>query len=329
MVGKSYRIATIVLQGIPAALGLFTSLLLILPVTQAQQIPAQQAATPSVNEKIAASMAATFATAYVAVAARDGKTMQELRREDFSVQQKGESLEIVEVSRARNNPLLIGTMVDLSGSANSEYRRDYLQSFYQFFAHNIRESERASLAAFAMSTYRSTNMTGNLAELERGLKEIADGQPIGPTALFDCLFTVSETSFQDMSGRRVLLVVSDFQDNASHRKLDETILHMQGMGVAVFPLVPIEQRSGESKAWKSGWKLASRMAEETGGVAYSFESPRELDAALTKIQTLFESSYLLKYRSNGAPQKNTAAKIRIVGKAAEVIAVQLEPPNIP
>ncbi len=319
MIGEKHRIAAIILRGIPTMLGLCASLLL--PITLAQQAPAQPQAPVS--------MTANIATAYVAVEDKSGKATQELRREDFSLQEKGVPLEILDVSTAMSTPLLIGTMWDLSGSANVEHRRDFIQIFYNFFARNIRESERASLVAFAMSPYRTTAMTGSLVELKAGLQEIAEGQPIGPTALFDCLFTVSETLFQDMSGRRVVLVVSDFQDNASHRRLDETILHLQRMGVAVFPLVPVERRSEHWKESRNTWKAAVRMAEETGGIAHSFESPGELDAALTQIQTLLSNSYLLKYRPSSNPRKNTAVKVKLVGKAAEVIAVQLEPPRVP
>jgi len=318
MVGENHPIG-IILRGIPTMLGLCTSLLL--PITLAQQAPAQPQAPVS--------MTANVATAYVAVEDKSGKTAQELRREDFSVQENGVPLEILDVSTAMSTPLLFGIMVDLSGSANVEHRRDFLQIFYNFFARNIREPERASLAAFAMKTYRTTAMTGSLVELKAGFQEIAEGQPIGPTALFDCLFTASETLFQDMSGRRVVLVVSDFQDNASHRRLDETILHLQGMGVAVFPIVRVERRSEHRKESKNAWKVAVRMAEETGGVAHSFESPGELDAALTEIQNLLVNSYLLKYRPSSPPRKNTVVKVKLVGKAAEVIAVQLEPSSVP
>jgi len=321
MIGQNDRIAAIILRGIPAMFALCASLLL--PMTLAQQALAQSQAPVS--------MTANVATAYVAVEDKSGKTTQQLRREDFSVQEKGVPLEILNVSTATSTPLLVGTMVDLSGSANAEHRRDVLRIFDNFFARNIRESERATLVAFAMSTYRTTAMTGSLAELKAGLQEIAEGQPLGATALFDCLFTVSDTLFQEMSGRRVVLVLSDFQDNASHHRLDETILHLQGMGVAVFPLVPVERRSEHWKEWKKAWKVAVRMAEETGGIARSFESPGELDTALTQIQTLLANSYLLKYRPSGSPlRKNTAVKVKLMGKeAAEVIAVQLEPPSAP
>jgi hypothetical protein len=65
------------------------------------------------------------------------------------------------------------------------------------------------------------------------------------------------------------------------------------------------------------------MAEETGGIALSFESPGELDAGLNRIQALLENSYLLKYRPNGPPRKNTTVKVKLVGNAADVIAVQM------
>jgi VWFA-related protein len=315
MIGEHYRIALIILRRTPTTLGLCVSLLLL--IASAQQVPAQQQ-TPI-------SMTTNAATAYVAVEDKSGKTMQELRPENFSIQEKGVALKILDVETATNIPLLVATMLDLSGSANVEHRRDFLQILYDFFTRNIRESDKVSVVAFAMSTYRTTSMTGSLVELKAGFQEIAEGQPVGPTALYDCLFTVSDTLFQGMPGRRVTLVVSDFQDNASHRKLDETILHLRGTGLAVFPLVPREGRSGDSRRWKDGWRVAERIAKETGGIAHSFESPGELGTALTQIQTLLKNSYLLNYRSNGPLEKTNAVKVKLVDKAGDVIAVQLVP----
>ncbi len=169
MIGQNDRIAAIILRGIPAMFALCASLLL--PMTLAQQALAQSQAPVS--------MTANVATAYVAVEDKSGKTTQQLRREDFSVQEKGVPLEILNVSTATSTPLLVGTMVDLSGSANAEHRRDVLRIFDNFFARNIRESERASLVAFGMSTYRTAAMTGSLAELKARLQEIVEGQPLG------------------------------------------------------------------------------------------------------------------------------------------------------
>jgi len=315
MIGKHHRIALIILRRIPTMLRLCVSLLLL--IASAQQVLAQPQAPLS--------MTANAATAYVAVEDKSGKTMRELRLENFSIQEKGVALKILDVGTATNIPLLVATMLDLSGSANVEHRRDFLPILYDFFAHNIRESDKVSVVAFAMSTYRTTAMTGSLVELKAGFQEIAEGQPVGPTALYDCLFTVSDTLFRDVHGRRVVLVVSDFQDNASHRKLDETILHLRSTGLAVFPLVPREGRSGDSRRWKGGWRVAERMAKETGGIAYSFESPDELGTALTQIQTLLKNSYLLNYRPNGPLEKNNTVKVKLVDKVGDVVAVQLVP----
>jgi VWFA-related protein len=316
---ERYQAVVNILRRIPATLGLCTSLFLLM--SSARQVPAQPQAPIS--------MTANVATAYVAVEGKSGKTTQELRPEDFSVQQKGVPLKILAVETATNTPLLFATMLDLSGSANVEHRRDFLQILYNFFARNIRKSDRVSVVAFARSTYRTTAMTGSLVELKAGFQEIAEGQPIGPTALYDSLFTVSDTLSQDMHGRPVILVVSDFQDNASHRKLEETILHLRGMGLAVFPLVPREGRSEHSRGWKDGWMVAERIAKETGGIAHSFESPEELGTALTQVHTLLEDSYLLNYQANGPLGKGNSVKVKLVGKAGEVIAVQLVPPSVP
>jgi hypothetical protein len=122
MIGEHYRIAVNILRRIPTTLELCTSLLLL--ITSARQVPAQPQAPISIT--------ANVATAYVAVENRSGKTTQELRSEDFSVQEKGVPLKILDVETAANTPLLVAPMLDLSGSANVEHRRDFLQILYNF-----------------------------------------------------------------------------------------------------------------------------------------------------------------------------------------------------
>jgi VWFA-related protein len=288
------------------------------PLTGAQQ-PPETTQTPG-------SVASNVTTVYVAVLEKSGKPVEGLTRIDFLVQERGVPSEVLEVSRATSSPLMIGTMVDLSGSANGEYRREFLQVLDSFFARSIHESETASLIAFAKSTYRVTGMTGSLGELRAGLKEVADGQPLGPTALYDCLFSASESLFQGIRGRPVLLVLGDFQDNGSSRKLDSTIAHLRDVGVAVFPLVPFEPRSQRSKNSKDGWRNAKRMAEGTGGFASSFETPAEMDTALSKIQALLNNSYLLRYRPSGSAERDRSVTVKVAGHAAEFVAWQLQPP---
>lgn len=279
------------------------------------------------SSKAANSTGSDVGTAYVSVVDKSGKTVEDLKRENFSIQAKGVPLEILEVSRSRNAPILVGTMVDLSGSANGEYRRDFLQVLDSFFARNVGESENSALMAFAIKTYRVTGMTGSVVELRAGLKKIGEGQPVGPTALYDSLDTASESLFQGVRGRRMLLVLSDFQDNASHRRLETIAAQLKDRGVAVFPLVPVDLSSQRLRATKEGARNAKQIAEETGGVASSFTTPAEMEAALLKIQALWDNSYFLRYRWSSSLGKNAKPMVRIAGHSTEFVTVQLSPPE--
>jgi len=87
-----------------------------------------------------------------------------------------------------------------------------------------------------MSTYRTTARQEALLNLKPGFQEIAEGNRLGQLPFLLACSLCPILYFQEMSGRRVVLVLSDFQDNAITADWDETILHLQGMGVAVFPL---------------------------------------------------------------------------------------------
>jgi VWFA-related protein len=309
---NSYRILKIVLCSVVAVLGLHIGPGSLLAQAQ-DSSPLPRAAHSSVSG---------VGTAYVAAVEKNGTIEDNLKPEDFSVQANGIPLEILEVSKSKGSPLLVGIMVDLSGSAHGQYRRDFLQALDSFFTRYVRDSENAALMAFAMSTYHVTGMTESIAKLRAGIKTIGEGPTRGETALYDCLFTAPDNLFQGMKGRQVLLVLSDFQDNASRRNLGETVAHLQQLGVAVFPLMPIDQNTREFRFAKEATKNAKRIAEQTGGVAASFTTPGEMETALLKMQTLWDSSYVLKYRWRSSPDRKTKLTVAIAGHATDLIAIQ-------
>jgi VWFA-related protein len=270
--------------------------------------------------------------AYVAVMDKKRAPISDLKYEDFSVRENGVPQQLVDVSLASESPLVVGVMVDVSGStAVEQSRHERLNVLLGFLASSVGSNREAYITAFGMSSLRLTGITNNPAELQAGLKQVDNAHPYGGTALFDSLITVVSTMPPELPGRKILLVMSDFEENSSHHRLDETILRAQQTGTTIFALVEPGDHPRFSRKPNRGSKLAQRFAEESGGEAYLIESPKDMEIALQHLQLLLKNSYAVKYHASAQPKKDGSVplKIDVHRKDATLIATQQRPPALP
>jgi Ca-activated chloride channel homolog len=270
--------------------------------------------------------------AYVTVMDNKRAPIADLKREDFSVIENGVSQQLVNVSHASEEPLILGVMIDVSGSAFVEKsRHERLNVLLRFLASAVGSNEEAYITAFGMSSLRLTGITNNPTELLAGLKQVDEAHPYGGTALFDSLITVVSTMPPGLLGRKILVVLSDFEENSSHHSLDEAIFRAQQTGTTVFALVEPGDHPRLSRKPNRGSKLAKRFAEESGGEAYLIESPKDMEIALQHLQLLLKSSYAVKYHASAQPKKDGSVplKIDVHRKDATLIATHQRPPALP
>ena len=162
-------------------------------------------------------------------------------------------------------PVMMGIMVDFSRSSmGQENRPANMATLAHLFEKGIHDLDGAFLVAFGMSTFQLTGATPNTAEFKAGIKDLLDGQPIGATALFDSVLQIATTRFQELPDRKVILVLSEFQESSSLDRLNITILAIQEAGVSVFGLA--EQTGRHSgKDWKLAAKTSRKIALKQAG----------------------------------------------------------------
>jgi VWFA-related protein len=298
-------------------------------------IASQQA--PSISQPSAVHPQASVAqpddvrTVYVVVTEKDGTPIPDLRLEDFSVLENREPQQVLEVSSASSAPLVMCVLVDSSGSERQNVSRNKnLEILSRFLATVITQSDNALIVTFNEDFYRLTGITNSLSELRAGLGKIARTQPRGSTALYDGMYACAGAMSKKQNDRKTILVFSDFEDNTSHYSLEKTVAHVRETGVSVFAFVESEP-SASKKSRKRGWETATQIAHESGGLALSFESPRDLEAALGHLQLFLRTSYVLKYRATGRPDKAKVVplKIDVQRKGVSIFAPQSRPPATP
>lgn len=284
---------------------------------------------PSVQGQAPA--ASDVATVHVAVTDENGIPVTDLTKAEFVVREDGKPQEILEVLRDTTTPLLVGVLVDISGSTRiGKHRKDNLQALSGFFMKTIQDSSGAFLVSFSDAITLITKVTSSRAVFELGLKRLAETEPKGSTALYDSIYGFAGETFEGRTGRRIILAVSDFTDNASGHRLDETIARAQQMGAEVFALVEGGLVAYSKRTAKRAREAAERVARETGGAAYVFESPQELEAALERVRLILRNSYALKYRATGISKKGKRVPVRIevLRKGVEVLAPRGRPPAV-
>jgi VWFA-related protein len=295
----------------------------LFPVGSSSDLPASSIRTPGLpqtppNSSPAIPQQSSDATpsgdvrkVYVAVADRDGTPTENLRLEDFLVTENGEPQQILGVSSAAATPLVLGILVDWSLSARSKpLVRDELELLWQFLKAAITKSDKALVVAFDDLPRRVSGITNDLPKLHAGLAEISNASPRGSTALYDSLEEVSSDIAKDSNARKIVVVLSDFEDNTSRSSLAKTLPRVIETGVTVFALFESHE-PGSGKAQINGWRTARLIAKESGGFAYSVKASANLAAALNQLLVALRSSYLVEYRATGRANKHKVVPLKV------------------
>jgi len=151
-----------------------------------------------------------------------GDLVPDLDRNAFSILQNGKP-EAITSFRREDVPVEIGIVVDNSGSM-----RDKRAKVNQAVMNLIRASnpdDESSVVNFGQTPYLDQDFTSNLSLLETALRQVSSR---GSTALYDAV-VASAVHLQNNSQlpKKVLLVITDGQDNMSRGTLQDAMHKLQ------------------------------------------------------------------------------------------------------
>ena len=259
----------------------------------------------------------TFTTAVrvvnVPVTVRDkqGQLVKGLTREDFLLEEDGHAQPIRYFSPQATDPLLLGLLIDASGSQRSvlaEQRR----AGGQFFDKILRKNDRAFLVRFD----RTADLLPGL-DLPETQASSAGSQG---TALYDALVFAART-VNGQAERKAIVVLSDGYDTSSSASLSTAIEAAQRADALVYTIrfldrevfafeIPASQ--GGSPVPREGRKALERISRETGGAYFDLTSPNNLDRIYARIGDELRNQYSLGF----TPGKGRSGyrKIRVTVK---------------
>jgi VWFA-related protein len=219
----------------------------------------------------------------VDVRVTDGRQpVTDLRAEDFEVRDQG----VLQQPRlaAAAAPVHVVLVLDISGSISGEPLRHLLAAARALIG-TLGADDRISLLTFSQRLSLPLRTTG---DRERAFGALQYLRPSGRTAVYDAAYAGLALSEADTSGRTLLLVFTDGQDNSSwltERQLSDALKRSQTVMYVVAPpglRTPLFD-----------------MARQTGGDGFESGADRWLAEVFVRTLGLFRSSYLLTFVPTG------------------------------
>lgn len=148
--------------------------------------------------------------------------------------------------------------------------------------------------------------------LDTMLDKLALTEPEGRTALFDAIYMGVEELRHAGNPRKVLLIISDGEDNRSRytaREITDIVMEsdLQAYSIGVFegwyPFAGPENTRGG--------RLLRTMAEYTGGASMILRDKRELESAAHALNLQMRNQYVLGYRPANAKRDGRWREIEI------------------
>lgn len=222
-----------------------------------------------------------------------GHMMNDLQQSNIRILDDNKPPEKIEQFAPQSKlPLRLALLVDTSGSVHDRF------SFEKHAATKFVEkmlsgaSDLAFIEGFSEETTVPQDFTSEPNELGKGIEKLANG---GGTALFDAVaFACRKLAAYPESERvaRVLVILSDGEDNSSHSSLKQSIQIAERTGVTIYTVSTREDRGDKTDADR----VLEVLAERSGGEAMFPGDILTLNKSFDKLHDLIRSRYFVAYK---------------------------------
>jgi VWFA-related protein len=222
-----------------------------------------------------------------------GHMVNDLALSDIQIRDDGKPpAKILQFAPQSKLPLRVGLLIDTSGSVKERFgfEKHAAGKFLEQLLNN--SSDLAFVAGFSTSPTVAQDFTANHDQLGKGIESLKDD---GGTALFDAVsYACGKLAAYPEQERvaKVLVVLSDGEDNSSHTTLRRSISDAEMSGVTIYTISTKDTGGDKTDADK----VLEALAERSGGEALFPEDSQSLQRSFDKLRDIIRSRYLIAYR---------------------------------
>ena len=225
-----------------------------------------------------------------------GKSVRNLASSDVEVLDDNLSPKaIVHFRNEAQLPLRLGLVIDTSDSVTDRFKFEQAAAI-KFLQKVVTGSDDlAFVVGVNNSVLLVQDFTSDQERMDHAIEQLA---PTGGTALWDAVNFATEklaSRLETQPVARVLVVISDGEDNSSTITLKDVIAGGLRREVAVYTVSTRETGNSDDAA-VLGDRALQTISQLTGGAAYRPGSVGRLMGSLSELQEVIHSRYLISYR---------------------------------
>lgn len=238
---------------------------------------------------------------------RKGKLITDLDRQNLTLLEDNRLQAITNFARETDLPLTIAVLIDTSTSIRDRFKFEQ-QAAIDFLYRTLRpRKDKALLITFDSAIELVQDFTDNAEVLAKAIRQVRPG---GGTKMFDGIYLACQEKLKGESGRKVMILISDGDDNLSLGTLTGTLEMAQKSDVSIFAISTNSSGFFGITAPKAD-KVLKRLAEDTGGRAFFPFKAEDLSESFQDISAELRSQYSLAYRSSNLARDGSFRSIKI------------------
>jgi VWFA-related protein len=244
----------------------------------------------------------------VTVTDKNGHLVTNLPQSAFQVFENGVP-QTIRLFKREDVPVSMGLVIDNSGSMRE--KRQAVEMAALALVKDSNPQDEVFIVNFNDEAYLDADFTNDPKVLEQGLTKI-DSR--GGTAMRDAIrMSIDHLKEKAKRDKKVILVVTDGNDNASVLSLDALVRQAQQDDVLVYAigLLTEEEKREATKAKRA----LGILVENTGGQVFYPKDVSEVDKIAHDVAHDIRNQYTIAYTPTNAALDGTFRQIKLVVKA--------------
>jgi Ca-activated chloride channel homolog len=230
----------------------------------------------------------------------DGLKQENFRVLEDKVEQK------LSVFKREDIPVSMGLVIDNSGSMRDKRPRVNQAAITLVEASN--PQDEAFVVNFNDDFYLDLDkdFTNSVPELKEALERI-DSR--GSTALYDAIIGSLDHVKKGSKEKKVLLIVTDGEDNTSHNSLEKTVREIQKTDTVVYTIGLLSEES--KKSAKRARRALEEIAKASGGLPYFPENVEDVKNICQQVAHDIRNQYTLAYYPTNTRRDGTFRAVQV------------------
>lgn len=245
---------------------------------------------------------------HASVLDKNGKLITSLPESAFKVQENGVD-QVIKVFRHEDIPVSMGIIIDNSGSMRDKRAKVAAASLDLIRASN--PQDEVFVVNFNDDAYLDQSLTNDIKKLETALERY---DTKGGTAMRDAIsMSIDYVREKGKKDKKVLIVVTDGNDNTSNQSLEDLVRKAQQTDVLIYSIGILSEE--EPREAKKAKRALHELALASGGLDYYPKDLAEIDRITPEVAHEIRSQYTLAYTSTNPALDGTFRKIAVTVNA--------------